>query len=262
MKTILIIINTLIISCLYINNCNAQEVYYRPLSNIYSGNSTPNAVNVGVSFEFTNIQTQIIYNLNKSIILFGTYNIDKFTVTHTPLIWGSKTQTKKDNSGYSFGGGIRYKRFEFLVGFEKQNVEINSKYVNSSSKSWNVYEEYYNPFIQTNIIFNKNRFNYAILLKLSYLYLSKLQSDNNPSHIMKTSGFEHKSSLGFGASFGFDYKVLPKRNLIFSSQLGLSNFTNKLKYTEKSNNSYSVTTIKIGGLIAKIGIHYIFNIKN
>lgn len=260
MKTILVIINTLIISCLYINNCNAQEVYYNALSNIYSSNNTPNAVNVGVSFEFTNIQSQVIYNLNKSVMLFGTFNIDKFTVVYSsPFIWGLKLQTKKNNNGYSFGGGIRYKIFEFLVGFEKQNIEYSRIYLYTNTKQWDVDEEYYNPFIQTNIIFNKYRFNYAILLKLSHIYLTKLQSYNNPDHFMQLSGFDYKSSFVVGVSLGLDYKVLPKRNLIFSTHLGIASFVRTLRYSDQR---YSYTIIDVRELIAKVGVHYIFNIKN
>lgn len=235
-----------------------EDIYYKPLSCVYSADERAGVINVGINDEFTNIQTQIIYNITDKFILFGTYNFDNFKVNYTPILFGSATTTKKNNQGYSFGGGMQFKisnlNLELLAGFERQHINNNKWYTNSDSKPWQILEKYNKPFVQGNFIFNKSRVNYAFIVKLSYLHILSHQSDKNISRIMRTSSLEGKSGLVTDICFGYDYKLLANRNLLLSGQIGFSSLLESVRY----ETAFSSTGQSISAGVIKLGIQYKF----
>lgn len=235
-----------------------EDVYYKPLSCVYSADERAGVINIGVSYEFTNIQTHVVYNATEKLILFGTYNFDHFKVIYTPLLFGRTTATKKNNQGYSFGGGMQLKvgnsNLELLAGFERQHINNNKWYTDSDSKPWQILEKYSKPFVQSNLIFNKSSINYAFILKLSYLHIFLHQSDKNLSRIMQTPEFEGKSGLVTDICFGYHYKLLANRNLILSGQIGFSSLLESVRY----ETAFSSTGQSISAGFIKLGIQYKF----
>lgn len=94
-------------------------------------------------------------------------------------------------------------------------------------------------------------------LKLSYFRLTKFKFNS------QLFPYEGKSLLFLDPTFNLNLKLLPKKNLILSFQVGISTALSNLK-SERSNEEFLFTeqyAQYISAAILKIGIQYRFSKK-
>ncbi len=230
---------------------NAQDIYYRPISNLIFANTKKEVLNVGLNYEFRNTQVQAIYALSGKYFVYGTYNIDNSNYTYIPGILGSTRERENNNSGYSFGVGIQklgaignYNNLELLIGYEYQKVNTTENFLNSTDKDY-LNQKYYKIFTQFNIIKSKKKFDFGYSLKLAYLKFTDYQYNDY-------SGFKNKSNIFVDPSLSFNYKMLPQKDLLITSQIGFSAALNNFVLDGGNSTYYFISPI------LKFGIQYKF----
>lgn len=239
----------------------AQETFYRAASNIVVADSEKETFNLGVNYEFQSVQAQMVYNLTEKYFAFGTYNFDNSNLTYTTL-FGSKRTIEKQNTGFSFGGGMQkfgrignYKNLELLVGFESQkvnNFEFSPNY-NPEDKD-HLTQNYYKLFTQFNMMKSKTNFDFGYSLKFAYLKFTHFEYNNG-------NYFDNKSVFLLDPTLNFNYKFLPKKNLLLTTQIGISTALNNLEYTSVEGSFTNYTTEYLISPILKFGIQYRFNVQ-
>ena len=122
---------------------NAQDTYYKSTPNLIVANEKTGSLDVGLNYEFRNIQAQAVYLLTEKYFMFGTYNINNSSYTYTTFIFGDTRVVENNNSGYSFGGGIQklgrignYKNLELILGYESQKVKNSEHFPDSMDKDY------------------------------------------------------------------------------------------------------------------------------
>lgn len=230
----------------------AQDIYYKPISNIIFANDE-GTLDVGLNYEFKNTQIQAIYSLSEKYFIFGTYNISNTSYSYSTFLWGNTRLVSTNNLGYSFGGGIkkfgrigRYDNLELLFGYEFQKVnkvESSPRFTDRDVLNHN----YYKMYTQLNIIKTKAKFDFGYSLKLSYLKITYYEENGWYNN---NFDFNDKSVVFIDPSVSFNFKMLTKKNLVLTSQLGLSAALNNLEF----EGGYTY----LAGPIAKFGVQYRF----
>lgn len=240
----------------------AQEAFYKATSNLIVANEKERFLDIGLNYEFQNIQTQVIYNFTDKYFAFGTYNVNKSSYTYQTFIFGDTRAVENSNSGYSFGGGIQklgsignYKNLEVLIGFENQrvdNLEFSPNY-NPEDKD-RLIQNYYKLFAQFNMIKSKIKYDFGYSLKFSYLKFTRSDYNN-------TDYFNNKTVFFLDPTLSFNYKLLTSKNLLLTSQIGVSAALNSLEYSYGNGGFSTFTTIYLLSPILKFGIQYRFDVK-
>lgn len=241
---------------------NAQDIFYRSTSNIVVANTTKGSIDIGISHEFGNQQAQLIYNLTEKHFVFGTYNINNSNYTYNTF-FGDERAAENHNSGFTIGGGIQklgrigsYNNLELLAGFEMQhvkNLEYSPNY-NPEDKD-HLVQDYFKLFAQFNMMKNRTNFDFGYSLKFGFLKFTKFEYNNYESD------FNGKSVFLLDPTLNFNYKFLPKRNLILTSQIGFSTALNNIVNTETNGSLTTVSSTFIVSGILKFGIQYRFTLK-
>jgi hypothetical protein len=243
--------------------------YYKPLSNIVVTDSEKGTFSLGVNYEFQNVQVQAVCNLTKKYFAFGTYNFDNSSLNYTPL-FGSNRTLEKQNSGFSLGVGIQelgrignYKNLELLAGFESQkvnNFDFSTNY--HPEEKDHLRQNYFKIFTQFNMMKCRPNFDFGYSLKFSYLKFTHFEYyDGGLFGNSNINYFDNKSVFLLDPTLNFNYKLLPKRNLSLTSQLGISTALNKLKDTSVDGNSTYYHSGYLISPILKFGIQYNFSVK-
>ena len=252
--------------CLLILFCSitvkAQETYYRAKSNLIVANEKKGAVDIGLNYEFRNIQAQVIYNFSEKYFVFGTYNINNSSYNYETFIFGDTRTVENNNSGYSFGGGIQklgrignYKNLELLIGFESQKVNNFEFFPNYNPEDKDhLIQNYHKFFVQFNILKSKANFDFGYSLKLSYLKFTHFEYNNG-------NYFDNKSVFLLDPTLTFNYKFLTDKKLLLTSQIGVSAALNNLEYFYGDGNFTTFTKEYLISPILKFGIQYRFNAK-
>ncbi len=251
--------NAIIYSMLlfYSITVKSQEPFYEATSNLIVTNSEKGTFDIGLNYEFRNIQAQVIYNFSEKYFAFGTYNINKSSYTYQTFIFGDTREVENNNSGYSFGGGIQklgrignYKNLELLIGFESQKVNNFEFFPNYNPEDKDhLIQNYYKLFAQFNIVKSKTNYDFGYSLKLSYLKFTHFEYNN-------ANYFDNKSLFFLDPTLSFNYKFLTDKNLLLTSQIGVSAALNNLEYfSDFTDSTYLISPI------LKFGIQYRFNLK-
>lgn len=240
----------------------AQEPYYIATSNLIVANAKKGTIDIGLNYEFRNIQTQVIYNFTDKYFAFGTYNINKSSYTYEPFIFGDTRAVENNNSGYSFGGGIQklgrignYKNLELLIGFESQkvnNFEFSPNY-NPEDKD-HLIQNYHKIFAQFNIIKSKTNYDFGYSLKFSYLKFTDFEYNNGYY-------FNNKEVFFLDPTLSFNYKVLSNKNLLLTSQIGASIALNNHEDSYGDGGFTTFSTVYLLNPILKFGFQYRFDVK-
>lgn len=242
---------------LYSITVKAQETFYKATSNLIVANEKKGTFDIGLNYEFRNIQTQVIYNFSEKYFAFVTYNINNSSYTYQTFLFNDTREVENNNSGYSFGGGIQklgrignYKNLELLLGFESQKVNNFEFFPNYNPEDKDhLIQNYYKLFAQFNIIKNKTNFDFGYSLKLSYLKFTHFEYNN-------WNYFDNKSVFLLDPTLTFNYKLLTNKNLLLTSQIGVSAALNNLEYfADSTDSTYLICPI------LKFGIQYRFNVK-
>jgi hypothetical protein len=227
----------------------AQDSYYKSTSNLIVANDNKATLEIGLNYEFRNVQAQAVYLLSDKYFIFGTYNINNSSYTYETFIFGDTRVVENNNSGYSFGGGIQklgrignYKNLELLIGFESQKVNNSEHFPDSTDKDY-LNQKYYKIFTQFNVIKSKTNYDFGYSLKLSYLKLTHFDYNNS-------NYFDNKSIFLLDPTLSFNYKLLTNKNLLLTSQIGFSAALNNLEYD--GDTTYLLSPI------LKFGIQYKF----
>ena len=230
----------------------AQDTYYKSTSNLIVANEKKGFLDLGLNYEFRNIQAQAVYLLSEKYFIFGTYNVNNSSYTYETLIFGDTREVENNNSGYSFGGGIQqlgrigsHKNLELLVGYEYQKVNNSENFPDSTDKDY-LNQNYYKIFTQFNVIKSKTNYDFGYSLKLSYLKLTHFLYNNS-------NFFENKSIFLLDPTLSFNYKFLTNKNLLLTSQIGVSAALNNLEYD--GDTTYWISPI------LKFGVQYKFALK-
>lgn len=249
------IILTCFLFLIGLNSITAQDIYYKPISNIIFANDK-GTLDVGLNYEFKNTQFQAIYSLSEKYFMFGTYNLSNTSYSYSTFLWGTTRVVSTNNLGYSFGGGIKkfgrigsYNNLELLSGYEFQKVnklESSPEFTYRNVLNHN----YYKIFTQLNIIKTKPKFDFGYSLKLSYL---KIINYEESSFYNSNVDYNGKSVVFIDPSVSFNFKMLNKKNLVLTSQIGISAGLNSLDFD--GGKTYLV------GSIAKLGVQYRFLTK-
>jgi len=257
------VIHSLLFYC-FIFNAIAQETFYRASPNVVNADGNAGTIQVELNYQISTIQAQFIYNVTSAYFLFGAYNVDDSNNTYRTLIFRDKRTLEKNNSGFNVGAGIqnfgtigRYENLELLLGFEQQKVNNIEFFTDSqSSRRDNLMQEYYKIFTQFNIMKNRTNFDFGYSVKASYLKFTKIEFNTN------TDVFQGRSLIFLDPTVNFNYKFLSNKNLMISSQVGLSLPLGSLKETSVSNdNSVAISKSYLAGPIFKVGIQYRFNLR-
>ena len=107
-------------------------------------------------------------------------------------------------------------------------------------------KNYYKIFTQFNVIKSKTNFDFGYSLKFSYLKLTHFEYNNS-------NYFENKSIFLLDPTLSFNYKLLTNKNLLLTSQIGVSAALNNLEYN-------GITTYLMSPIL-KFGIQYKFALK-
>ncbi|HQF47268.1 MAG TPA: hypothetical protein PLO52_04405 [Flavobacterium alvei] len=246
----------------YSISTRAQDPFYKATSNLIVANEKKGTLDIGLNYEFQNIQTQVIYNFTDKYFAFGTYNINKSSYTYQTFIFGDTRAVENNNSGYSFGGGIQklgrignYKNLELLIGFESQkvnNFEFSPNY-NPEDKD-HLIQNYYKLFTQFNMIKSKTNYDFGYSLKFSYLKFTHFEYNNGYY-------FNNKAVFFLDPTLSFNYKVLSNKNLLLTSQIGASLALNNIEYSYGDGGFTTFSTVYLLSPILKFGIQYRFDVK-
>jgi hypothetical protein len=251
---------------------NAQ-FSYRAISNIVVANERKGAIDVGVSYEFSNKKAQIIYNLTDKYFVFGSYNKNNSSDRYKTL-FGDQRITENLNSGFSLGCGMQklgkignFNNTEILIGFESQTNESYDYAVNYHPEEKDyLNDRYYKVFTQFNMMKNRTQFDFGFSFKLSYLKIDKYNTDKFYETVSDLKNdFTGKSTFIVDPTVQFNYKLLPNKNLILSSQAGFSSALwtindKKVVTYQSGGSSSSEETIFLFSPILKLGIQYRFNL--
>ncbi|MFV8347144.1 hypothetical protein [Flavobacterium sp. ZB4P13] len=237
------------------------ESYYKAVSNIVVADSEKGTFNLGVNYEFQSVQAQMIYNLTKKYFAFGTYNFDNSSLNYTPLL-GSNRTLEKQNSGFSLGVGIQelgrignYKNLELLAGFESQKVNNFDFFTNDlPEEKDHLKQKYFKIFTQFNMMKCRENFDFGYSLKFSYLKFTHFEYNNE-------NYFNNKSVFLLDPTLNFNYKFLPKKNLVLTSQIGVSTALNNLESQSVNGNSTYYNSGYLISPILRFGIQYRFNMQ-
>lgn len=230
----------------------AQDTYYKSTSNLIVANEKKGSLDLGLNYEFRNIQAQAVYLLSEKYFIFGTYNVNKSSYTYETFIFGDTREVENNNSGYSFGGGIQklgrignYKNLELLFGYESQKVNNSENFPDSTDKDY-LNQKYYKIFTQFNVIKSKTNYDFGYSLKLSYLKITHFDYNNS-------NYFDNKSLFLLDPTLSLNYKLLTNKSLLLTSQIGVSAALNNLEYD--GDTTYWISPI------LKFGIQYKFALK-
>lgn len=108
-------------------------------------------------------------------------------------------------------------------------------------------QNYYKFFTQFNVIKSKSNFDFGYSLKLSYLKFTHFEY-NNANYL------DNKSVFLLDPTLSFNYKLLTNKNLLLTSQIGVSTALNNIGYYE-GDTTYLISPI------LKFGIQYKFTLK-
>jgi len=250
--------------CCYVFNVNAQENFYRASPSVINAYSNAGTTQLEINHQISITQFQIVQNVSKRYFLFGTYNFDHTNKTFRTFIFGDKRTIEKNNTGFSVGAGIQnlgsvgsYENLELLLGFEKQKVDNIEFFTDAQSpRRDHLIQEYYKVFTQINLMKNRTNFDFGYSLKASYLKFTKIEYNTI------TDVFEGKSLIFLDPTVSFNYKFLTNKNLIATSQIGLSlPLSNLENRSVSSGEIMSATRSYLASPIFKVGIQYRFNLK-
>lgn len=237
----------------------SQETFYKANSNLVVADTINGHFNIGLNYEFSTKKIQLIYNFSPRYFVFGSYNFDNSNETQKSL-FGDERTIEKQNSGYSFGAGLQklgavgiFKNLELLCGYEFQKVNNYEYYTNNIKLGKDhLNQEYFTVFTQFNMMRVMPRYDFGFSWKLTYLKFSKIEYND------LNGVFAGKHVFLILPTVNYNYKLLPKKKLLLTSQFGISAALMSLE-SETGNKNYSMTTSEyIAGSLLKIGIQYIF----
>lgn len=239
---------------------NAQ-FNYRAISNIVVSNPKKGAVDVGINYEFRNKQVQLLYNLTEAYFVFGTYNFNTSTNNYkTYSMWGGDVErtSENDNSGFSFGAGKQhlgkigpFNNTEVLVGLEIQKVNSFDYATNyTTTYKEHIINNYFKAFGQFNMTKSRKFFDLGFSMKLSYLKYTLYEYNKS------VNDFTGKSTLLIDPTMHFNFKMLDNKNLLFTSQIGLSTALWPISDFKSNGYSSSESIIFLISPILKFGLQY------
>ncbi|WP_309607594.1 hypothetical protein [Flavobacterium sp.] len=246
---------------------------YKATSNITNLNEKSNVLDIGVSYELRNKQTQVIYNLTNKYFLFGTYNDNNSTSTYK-VLFGDEQKIDIINFGYSIGFGIqkiaklrKFENTELLFGCELQKFRTSQYSANYTDEKDFLEQNYSKIFAQFNIAKARTNFDFGYSLKLSYFIITSYSTKNDKLYFSNLKNdFTGKSTFMLDPTLNFNYKLLKNKQLLLTSQIGFSSslWTISDRKTEKNSwgGESSLETYKFYfSPILKFGIQYRFNLK-